>query len=150
MFLCRVAFLLAAVAGVAFAEPDSGPDKKKEKEPEEGATILAPKADARVGNREEVRCKLKTKAGWPVVLVQPASDGEPWYVQPAVQKGRKGEFSTRAFLGDKTTKAGDKFVIIVIVAKDRKHAATFKAGANLTSLPADLPRSKPITVVRGE
>jgi len=140
--LTRVLTLFVACLALSLArgadDPRSGDVRAK---------IVAPKEGAAVDEVEEYKGQL-TRGGWPVVVVRPLIEGEPWYVQSAVGEVAAGQFSGRAHFGASDTPQGAKFVLVVLVAEDKKAAAKFKAGTALNGLPADLPPSREITVYR--
>jgi hypothetical protein len=51
-------------------------------------------------------------------------------------------------LGDKKTKPGTRFRLVVVVVKSQSAARKFKQGSTMSSLPSDLPRSEFVTVKR--
>jgi hypothetical protein len=112
--------------------------------------ILSPKANAKVGQFEEVEGQLNVKEGWPVVLVQPLIGGQPWYVQGEVDEIAEGKFTSKVQCGNEKTKSGTKFRIVIVVAKDKAAAQKFAAGDTRNALPAGLPRSAYVDVVREE
>src|SRR5262245_48865446 len=89
--------------------------------------IASPKGDAKVGQFEEVEGKLNVQEGWPVVLVQPLVGGQPWYVQGAVDEVASGKFTSKVQFGNEKTKAGTKFRIVIVVARDKAAAQKFEA-----------------------
>jgi hypothetical protein len=147
MWLRFAVALLVACAGAAVVGPPgaAGQDRK-----EREVTILSPKEGARVGQFEEIEGRRDAKEGWPVVLVQPLAPGQPWWVQAAVEEVTDGKFTANVQIGDDKTKPGTKFRLVVVLAKDREAAQKFEAGMTRNSLPAGLPRSEPVQVVRKE
>jgi hypothetical protein len=127
--------LLAGVA-VSVAEPE-----KKE------VVVLSPKEGGKVSQSEDVDGQLNVP-GWPVLLVKPEGD-QPWWVQSPVDEVVMGKFTSQAQFGEADTKAGTKFKIVVVVAPSKDEARKFERGMKRKSLPAGLPRSEPVSVVRG-
>lgn len=118
---------------------------------EQVAEILTPKDRANVARLEDFQGRLTKKGrGWPVVLVRPLIDEEPWYVQPEVSMASGGGlFTTRLFLGDTRTPPGTQFRILILVAPSREEAQRkFKRGAAMRNLPPGLKTSEPVTVFR--
>ena len=109
--------------------------------------LVVPKEGATVSDVEELEGRL-TKDGWPVIVVQPQFEGASWWVQPSVEEVVEKQFTGRAHFGDKDTPKGAKFILVVLVAKNRNEARKFKTGMTLKELPPDLPRSKEVTVLR--
>ena len=115
------------------------------------AQILKPVEGAAVTRFQEVRGRMVATQGWPVVAVRPLLAGEPYWIQPPVQRlADDGTFTSNVFAGNATTPDGTRFHIVVLVAPSRAEAQRrFPRGLNLRTLPADVPKSAPITVVRG-
>jgi len=115
------------------------------------ARLLLPKAADRVARVEDVKGWINLKSGgWPVVIVRPLVDEEPWFVQPEVEGvTKKGLFTTRAYFGDAMTPAGTEFRILILVAPSKKDAEEkYPRGTTFRSLPADLSTSDPVEVIR--
>jgi len=138
-----IAAVVALLFGSAFlvAEP---PDKKEEKK---DVVVTSPKEGAKVSQSEEIEGQLNTE-GWPVVFVKPEVGDFPWWVQTPVEEVVKGKFSTTAQFGDAATKPGTRYRIQIVVAKSKEDAMKFERGMTRNALPAGLPRSDPVKVVR--
>lgn len=137
-------WLAACVLGFMFA---AGPAVAQEKKAPP-AEVVSPKAGGMVEEFSEVEGRLM-QPGWPVVLIKPPGD-QPWYVQAPVESISDGSFSVPGRFGDAMTKAGTKFRVIIIVAKDKRAAHQYETGAQLKALPPGSLRSETITVTRGE
>jgi hypothetical protein len=129
-------FVLTPVRGAGDQKNDNPP-----------AEVVAPKEGAVVAEVEEFEGRLAV-SGWPVVFVRPLIEGEPWWVQPAVEEVVNGQFTGRAHFGDKNTPKETKFALVVLVARNKKEADRFMAGKTLSTLPTDLPHSREVTVFR--
>ena len=134
-----------AIAVLLLSSIDATSQETKEERP---ALILSPKAGAKVGQFEDIEGKLNVKDGWPVVLVQAQVSGQQWYVQGPVEEVAQGKFTANAQFGEEKTKAGTKYRIAIVVAKDKEAAHKFEKGAMKNSLPAGLPRAEYVDVVR--
>jgi len=147
MYRSVILWIVSLAALLAWNLPSAScaEEEKKEKD----AVIVSPKEGAKVSSSEEVEGKLNIE-GWPVILVQPLVEGEPWWIQGSVEELDEGKFTTTAQFGNTETKAGTKFKIIIVVAKNQEAAKKFEKGKTRTALPAGLPRSAPVTVVRGD
>jgi hypothetical protein len=142
----RAKWLVICALGFLFATGHvAGQETKKTP----AAVVDSPTADEAVEESSQVDGHLN-ETGWPVVLVKPPGD-LPWYVQAPVESLTDGKkFSVAAKFGDSMTKPRTKFKVVIIVAKDKRAAYEYETGAQLKALPPGLPRSKTITVSRGE
>lgn len=138
--------LLVIAAAVFALTSIAGAEGKKDEEKAK-AKITAPEENGEVDKSDEIEGELMTD-GWPVVLVKPLAGESEWWIQSLVSEVKDGKFSTQCQFGDDKTEPGTKFRVIVIVAKNKKEAETYKRGEKRTSLPAGLPRSKQVTVKR--
>jgi hypothetical protein len=111
-------------------------------------SVLSPQANAQVSGQETLEGKITAAGLWPVVFIQPLMSGQPWWVQAPVEEVVEGHFTADVRIGDKTTKAGTKFRIAVVLAKSREEALKFQAGDTRLALPANLPHSEFVIVVR--
>jgi hypothetical protein len=124
-----------SVALLALALSRGESDPKSESPP---AELLAPKEGATVAEVEEFEGRL-TIGGWPVIVVRPLAEGQPWWVQPEIEEVADGQFTGRAHFGNTDTPKGSKFVLVVLVLKTKEEASKYKSGTTLKNLPADLP-----------
>lgn len=126
----------------------AGADGATKQQDGQACEILSPVEGANVDRVEQIRARLAAK-GWPLVLVQPVVEGEPWYAaHPVLEIGDDGQFVARAHFGGPRTPAGTKFHVIVVVLSDKRQAEGFPPGKRLREIPAAWPRSAPATVVR--
>ncbi len=114
-------------------------------------TTVAPiavgtKSGAPVGRVEHLTCEVSQ--GWPVVLVRDANDESPWWVQGRAERQEAQRYSARAHFGNETTQPGQRYQIVVLSAADESAARQYETGTTLETIPADLPHSDPIEVVR--
>ncbi|MBC7822029.1 MAG: hypothetical protein IAG10_34520 [Planctomycetaceae bacterium] len=99
-----------------------------------------------VNRIEHLTCEVTQ--GWPVILVRDANDQSPWWVQGRAERQEAQRYSARAHFGNETTESGQRYQIVVLSAADESAARQFETGTTLDQIPADLPRSEPIEVVR--
>ncbi len=99
-----------------------------------------------VNRVEQLTCKVSQ--GWPVILVRDANDKSPWWVQGRAERQEAQTYSARAHFGNETTTPGQRYQIVVLSATDESAAQRYETGATLGEIPADLPHSDPIEVVR--
>lgn len=111
-------------------------------------SISSPKDGTKVIQLDDVEGRIGPGQGWPIVFVRPVVDGEPWYVQAAIEDVSEGQFTASAHFGNGHTKPGTRFRLVAVAARDRKHAAKFAPGARLAKLPEGFPRSSIVTVLR--
>jgi hypothetical protein len=136
--------LVLLAVGLALAPGRGNADPKTEKSP---AELVAPKEGAIVAEVEEYEGRL-TNGAWPVVFVRRVAEDELWWVQPPVDEVADGQFTGRAHFGANDVPKGTKFAVVILVAKNKEDARKFKPGTTLKELPADLPRSREVTVFR--
>lgn len=108
--------------------------------------IVSPKEGASVAQTDQIEGKLRID-GWPVVAVRP-EDGE-WWFQPRVEEVSDGSFTGQVYFGGEETRAGTRFSVVILAARDKEAAGRFPSGARWKSLPDNLPRSAIVTVTRG-
>jgi hypothetical protein len=141
--------MVALSASVLGMHPSSAADEAAE----EGAIIVSPKDGATVGNTADLEGRLLAKESWPAILVKPDVADQPWYVQVPVDEVTDGKFTSKVYFGDENSKAGDKFHVVIVVAKNKETAqGIYEKGKDVTTLgapPKGWPRSKQITVKRG-
>jgi len=101
---------------------------------------------APVGRIEHLTCKVSQ--GWPVVLVRDANDDSPWWVQGRAERQEAQKYSARAHFGNESTQPGQRYQIVVLSAADESAARQYETGTTLEQIPAGLPHSDPIEVVR--
>ena len=99
-----------------------------------------------VNRIEHLTCEIAH--GWPVILVRDANDRSPWWVQGLAERQEAHRFSARAHFGNDTTESGQRYQIVVLSASDESAARRFETGTTLDEIPADLPHSESIEVVR--
>ncbi len=99
-----------------------------------------------VGRIEHLTCEVSQ--GWPVVLVRDANDESPWWVQGRAERQEAQRYSARAHFGNETTTPGQRYQIVVLSVTDESAARQYETGTTLKQIPADLPHSDPIEVVR--
>lgn len=132
----------ACVVMLLSSRPTTAQGEKKERE----AVILSPKKEAKVEQFADIEGQVK--GGWPVVLVQPLVSGQPWYIQGQVEELANGNFTAKAQFGEDKLPKDTKFRVVIILAKDKAAAHKYEPGATRNSLPAGLPRSEYVDVVR--
>jgi len=142
--LTRRKFLAACVATPALLSPMMA--RAADEERKRPAKILSPESDSEVDRFEDLGGEITQKGGWPVILVRPLIEDEPWYVQPPVMAVDDGEFTTRVYFGDQKSAPGTRFRIVILVARSRLEAAKFKEGTPFRAIPPGLGRSNWITV----
>lgn len=101
---------------------------------------------APVNRIEHLTCEVSQ--GWPVVLVRDANEESPWWVQGRAERQEAQKYSARAHFGNETTRPGQRYQIVVLSAADESAARQYETGTTLEQIPADLPHSDPIEVVR--
>lgn len=99
-----------------------------------------------VNRIEHLTCEVTQ--GWQVILVRDANDRSPWWVQGWAERQEAQKYAARAHFGNETTESGQRYQIVVLSAANEAAARLFETGTTLDLLPADLPRSEPIEVVR--
>jgi hypothetical protein len=106
--------------------------------------------DPRDGGKVEEEDEVEGRAsiGWPVILVMPLSGDRRWYVQDAVPELVDAQFRVKVHFGNDKTEPGAQFRLVVVAARTREEALKFRPGTQRDSLPAGLPRSQFVTVVR--
>jgi hypothetical protein len=118
-----------------------------------GATTSAPASLAlpmvsgsRVAAVESFRCEVPS--GSPVIVVRATDEEGVWYVQDASERSEGSSFVCKAVFGNDATPAGTQFQIAAIVVTNSVDARRFVPGAVLNELPADLPVTTTVDVVR--
>lgn len=109
------------------------------------AAILKPRQGEKVQRVTDVLGRTAENLQ-PVVLVRVDTGGGLWWVQDPVQLGKGGYFKARVRCGNDTTPSGTRFRIVVATPRSGQESAQLKSGMSLPSLPAEIPRSKVITV----
>ena len=107
---------------------------------------VSTKPGSPVNRVEHMTCEVAQ--GWPVVLVRDANDQSPWWIQGRAERQAGQRFTARAHFGNDATEPGQRYQIVVLSAKDESAAKQFETGATLEEIPAELPHSEPIEVVR--
>ena len=107
---------------------------------------VSTKPGAPVNRIEHLTCEVSQ--GWPVILVRDANDESPWWVQGRAERQEAQTYSARAHFGNETTQPGQRYQIVVLSAADESAARQSETGTTLEQIPADLPHSDPIEVVR--
>jgi hypothetical protein len=145
MFSRGLASLSVAIAGLILAGtlPCAGDENSEQRE----VVVLSPRDGAKVSQTEEVEGKV-TAEGWPVVFVKPLAGDEPWWTQSPVEELNNGKFTSQVYFGNEQTKAGTKFRVVVVVARNKGEAHKFERGTTRSALPGGLPRSAPVNVTR--
>jgi hypothetical protein len=110
--------------------------------------LLSPKEGAKVKESETLEALLKAPDGYPVVFVKSLLPNQPWWVQAPVDEVVNGHFTIEARFGDAVTRPGTRFRIVVVLVKSKEEAQKYQAGDTRLVLPAGLPHSEPVTVVR--
>ncbi len=90
---------------------------------------------------------LRQAEGQPIVLVRCVAANSPWWVQQPVKLQDDGSFVASIRVGNDKTPDGTRFRVTVIFCTD-KHAQSFQPGMSVDKLPADVPRSEEVTVLR--
>src|SRR4051812_2167507 len=111
------ACVLVPAAAVLWAL--GAPAAEADRVEQQPAKILSPKDGAEVEESEELEGRLDVTEGYPVVLLRPLARDEPWYVQEFVEEVKGGVFNSRIVVGDKATKPGTKFRLVIVVAKSQ-------------------------------
>jgi eukaryotic-like serine/threonine-protein kinase len=142
----------ATVPPSAIASRSTASVKEAPPSPPTGAvpprlSIESPKDGASVGMREVLQGRLES-GGWPVVFVQSAVPGQPWWCQAPVESVDRGKFTAKVVFGDEKTPGGTTFRIAVLEARDREEALRHKIGTQEYQLPAGLSRAREIVVKR--
>ena len=90
---------------------------------------------------------------YPVVFVRPLVGNLPYWIQPPVaQVGPDCVFTLKpTYFGEndpRITPPGTRFEVVVVAANCREQAMSFREGVRVSTLPANLPASTPVTVIR--
>jgi hypothetical protein len=92
---------------------------------------------------------------YPVVFVRPLCPGcnYPYWIQPFVPEvGPDGLFSLNpTYFGENNptiTPPGTEFELVIVAANSREEARSFLEGVRVHQLPANLPASVPVIVIR--
>lgn len=107
---------------------------------------VSTKPGAPVNRVEHLTCEAAQ--GWPVILVRDANDRSPWWVQGQAERQEAHTYSARVHFGNERTEPGQRYQIVVLSAADEAAARQYETGTTLDEIPADLPRSESIEVVR--
>jgi hypothetical protein len=107
---------------------------------------VSTRPDDPVNRIEHLVCDVPQ--GWPVILVRDANDRSPWWVQGQAERQEAHKYAARVHFGNETTESGQRYQIVVLSAADESAARQFETGTTLDHIPADLPRSETIEVVR--
>ncbi len=99
-----------------------------------------------VNRIEHLTCEVSH--GWPVILVRDANDQSPWWVQGRAERQEAQKYLARAHFGNETAESGQRYQIVVLSAADESMARQYETGTTLEQIPADLPHSETIEVVR--
>jgi hypothetical protein len=121
-------------------------------EPEEQphlAEITSPGNGSEVKRVTEIKGRIQAPYQ-PVVLVRPLADGSVWYVQKAPKLNDDGEFSLDVVFGNKQTKQGQRFRVIVLAPPTKESAAKLKLGTIIRKLPIGEGVSKEAVVTLRE
>jgi hypothetical protein len=118
--------------------PPVGIIRAGSEEPEEQrrlAEITSPGNGSDVARVTEVKGRIQ-KPYHPVVLVRPLAAESAWYVQKAPELSKDGEFSLKVVFGNRQTKQGRRFRVIVLALPSKEAAAKLKVGTIIRKLPA--------------
>ena len=86
--------------------------------------------------------------GWPVVLVRDVSASSVWWVQEPCRAQRGSRFAAIAHFGNETTTPGTHFQLVVLSVRDVEQASRFVVGSTLDQLPAEIPHTEPVELIR--
>ncbi len=108
--------------------------------------ILLPVADASVGPTETV---VIEGSGDPtaVVLIRNDEKGNPWYVQPSVERVGPGRTAVTVRFGSAETAAGSRFRVRLAIPQNAKQREAFQVGVPIADLPVSVPYSRAISVM---
>jgi hypothetical protein len=111
--------------------------------------IVSPAAKSAVARVHDVVVETTGK-GYPVVWVGAAGKEVEWWTQPTTKSSAAGRFTIRCHFGNDKTPNGTVFHVVSMLAPTQADAELLIKKQVFTRLPAGLPFSKPIQVVRGE
>lgn len=110
--------------------------------------LLQPEQNQEVKQIQEVVGKIAPDSQ-AILLVRSSDPNEPWWVQPPIEMGAEGRFTTNARFGNDQTPPGSRFKLMVIMPKDAQQAEAYQPGDAIKALPPGIGCSKEVEVVLG-